>query len=158
MVALLGASLADAEQLAGHHGLVVANDNAPGQVVLSGPSDGLGALAAEARERGLRALALDVAGAFHSPAMAGVVEPFRAAVAAAGPRPAVVPVVSGLTAEPFGDVAAELAGALVAPVRWRDVMARLVAMGAEDFVDVGPGRVVARLADRNLKELRVSVA
>src|SRR3954467_14837800 len=69
MLALLGAEIEQAEALATAHGVTVANDNAPGQVVLSGPAEALDAAARAARDDGLRALELGVAGAFHSPAM-----------------------------------------------------------------------------------------
>src|SRR5918998_3375497 len=69
MLALVGADQEDAEAVAKAAGITVANDNAPGQVVLSGPRDALARAEEAARERGRRAMPLDVAGAFHSPAM-----------------------------------------------------------------------------------------
>ena len=60
--------------------MTVANDNAPGQVILSGPRDRLETAEEAAREYGRRVLPLDVAGAFHSPSMEPAVEPFRAAL------------------------------------------------------------------------------
>src|SRR6476646_4415964 len=66
MVALLGGDADQVDAIAGEFGLSVANDNAPGQVVLSGPLAGVQALKRVARERGFKALVLDVAGAFHS--------------------------------------------------------------------------------------------
>ncbi len=151
MLALLGASEEQCEALAAGHGLVVANQNAPGQSVLAGPADRLREAAAAARGNGLRALMLDVAAAFHSPAMAAAVEPFReelARVDLSAPRR---PVVSCATARPFFDVANELADAIVMPVRWMQTMDRLVEMGAREFVDYGPGRVLARLTARNVR-------
>ncbi len=71
MVALLGAGAADeAPALAQAHGLSLANDNSPQQVVLSGACEALPAAAAAAKELGLRAIELPVTGAFHSPMMA----------------------------------------------------------------------------------------
>ncbi|MDQ4042141.1 MAG: [acyl-carrier-protein] S-malonyltransferase, partial [Actinomycetota bacterium] len=61
-------------------------------------------------------------------------------------------VFSGLTARPFRDLPLELSGALVAGVRWREVMTALVELGATEFVDVGPGRVLERLVQRNVPE------
>ena len=69
MLALVGASLEDAESIAEAGGVTVANDNAPGQVVLSGSLDALDKTEAVAAERGTRVIRLNVAGAFHSPAM-----------------------------------------------------------------------------------------
>src|SRR4051812_37796153 len=150
MLALLGAEPEQAQALADAHGVTVANDNAPGQVVLSGPGEALDAAAAAARADGLRALELGVAGAFHSPAMREAVAPFAEALRAtrfAEPR---VPVISCLTARPMRDPRAELADALTRPVLWRQTMRALDALGATDYVDVGPGRVLDKLVRRNL--------
>ena len=106
-----------------------------------------------ARDEGLRAIELGVAGAFHSPAMAPAAEPFAQALAEVRWRPAAAPVISGLTAAPFRDPAEELAAAIVSPVRWREVMLALAALGIERYVDVGPGVVLDRLVARNLKEV-----
>ena len=148
MLALVGGEPADAAEVAAAAGVTVANDNAPGQVVLSGDRDRLAQAEEAARERGIRALALDVAGAFHSPAMAPAVEPFRAAldeVQLGEPR---FEVFSCATAAPFADVRDELASALVRPVRWRETVLALGEAGVESYVDVGPGKVLARLMKR----------
>lgn len=157
MVALLGAEPAVAERLAARHEVALANDNAPGQVVLSGARANLDRARAAARDAGLRAMELDVAGAFHSPDMAPAELPFRLALDAVPMAPPRVTVVSGLTARPFCDVPLELSLAVVSPVRWRETMQTLVALGASRFVDVGPGRVLERLVKRNLGELEVGV-
>jgi malonyl CoA-acyl carrier protein transacylase len=152
MVALLGTTPDEAAELAERHDLQVANDNAPGQVVVSGDAPGLRSFTADAREQGLKAMELDVTGAFHSRAMAVAEQPFRRAleqVRITAPR---VPVVSGCTASPFTDIPVELARALAAPVRWRETMAALARLGASRFVDIGPGAILARLVKRNAKE------
>jgi malonyl CoA-acyl carrier protein transacylase len=56
-----------------------------------------------------------------------------------------------MTAAPFRDVRAELAQALVRPVRWRETMLALYAAGARRFLDLGPDKVLARLVTRNLQ-------
>ncbi|MHB2000401.1 MAG: ACP S-malonyltransferase [Solirubrobacteraceae bacterium] len=151
MLALLGGSEEQCEQLlAADERVVLGNDNAPGQAVLAGPREALRELSGVAREQGLRTLMLDVAGAFHSPAMAPAVEPFAAALAEVSfglPR---VKVISCASAAPFVDIRKELAGAIVQPVRWRETMGALAALGADTFVELGPGRVLARLVARNL--------
>ena len=83
MVALLGQGAAEhAPELAAAHGLAIANDNSPQQVVLSGARSALPDAAAAAKELGLRAMELPVTGAFHSPMMASAVPEFEAALAA----------------------------------------------------------------------------
>jgi malonyl CoA-acyl carrier protein transacylase len=153
MVALLGGDADAVDAIASEFGLAVANDNAPGQVVLSGPLAGVEALKRVARERGFKALVLDVAGAFHSRAVQQARAPFLEALREARWSAPTVPVISGVTAAPFTDAPQQLADALVAPVRWREVMTALFDLGARDFVDVGPGHVLARLVPRNLPEL-----
>jgi [acyl-carrier-protein] S-malonyltransferase len=149
MVAVLGVEREEAAAIAKHYALELANDNAPGQLVLSGPHPRIKAVAADARENGYRAMELDVTGAFHSRAMRPARAAFQLAVESVQIRQPSVPVVSGLTAAPFRHLPYELAGALVEPVRWREVMDALRVLGAEDFVDVGPGQVLARLVKRN---------
>ena len=148
MLAVLGATPAQAAALASRHGVSLANDNAPGQVVLSGAPDALKAVRDDARSTGLRAVALDVTGAFHSPQMQRAVIPFHEALADIEVRRPDIPVFSCATAEPFGDPREELAEALVSPVRWRETMVALASAGATTFVDAGPGAVLAKLAPR----------
>ena len=154
MLALLGADEETAEAIAHGHGVAVANVNAPGQVVLSGPPDALDAAAATARSHGHQALELGVTGAFHSPAMEPAVAPFAAALERVTIRAPRVPVVSCTTAEPMADVRRDLAAALTRPVRWTATMRTLAGMGADRFVDVGPGRVLHKLVRRNLEPAR----
>ena len=156
MLALMGAGAAEnAPQIADRHGLAVANDNSPLQVVLSGAREALPAAAADAKELGLRAMELLVSGAFHSPMMASAVPDFSAAlqrVEISEPR---VPVISAVTAEPFDDIRRELADALTSPVRWRETLLKLHQLGATRFVEVGPGRVLTGLAKRTLRDVEL---
>lgn len=157
MVALLGVEPAAAQQLAARHGAAVANDNAPGQIVVSGNHARLDRVIADARDAGVRTMELDVTGAFHSRDMASAELPFLLAVEdvpLAHPR---VPVVSCFTARPFSDVPLELSRAIVSPVRWRETMQALVALGATEFTDIGPGRVLERLVKRNLANQEADV-
>jgi [acyl-carrier-protein] S-malonyltransferase len=153
MLALVGATLEDAQAIAAEAGVTVANDNAPGQVVLSGPRDALAKAEAAAGERGRRALPLDVAGAFHSPAMQPAVAPFRAALEGVELHAGAFPVFSCASAAPFADVRAELAGALVKPVRWRETVLALHEAGAREFVEAGPGAVLTKMNKRILKDV-----
>jgi [acyl-carrier-protein] S-malonyltransferase len=159
MLALLGSGAADhAPELAEAHGLSIANDNSPQQVVLSGASDSLPAAAAAAKELGLRGVELSVSGAFHSPMMAAAVPEFEKAlkgVKISRPR---VEVLSAVTAAPFEDVAAQLAEALTSPVRWRETLIALHDRGADRFVEVGPGRVLGGLVKRTLRDVELAGA
>jgi [acyl-carrier-protein] S-malonyltransferase len=155
MLALLKASISQAESLAAEFGVTIANENAPGQLGLSGRSASLREAATAARAMGLKALVLDVAGAFHAESMSSACAPFRRALRRVSVGAASAPVFSGLTARPFVDVREELVGALTQRVRWRETMLALHALGARSYVDVGPDQVLARLAMRNLPDPRV---
>lgn len=156
MIALMGPGAAEqAPGIAAQHGLSLANDNSPQQVVLSGPLKALPAAAATAKDLGLRPMELPVTGAFHSPAMAAAVPEFSKALEATAISPPRVPVLSAVTAEPFGDVRRLLADALTMPVRWRETMLALHERGVERFVEVGPGRVLTGLVKRTLKSVEL---
>ena len=158
MLALLKGTPEQAQELAQTHGVHVANDNAPGQVVLSGRRSALDELAGAAREAQLRTMWLAVAGAFHSPDMEEAAERFRAELAEVEFSQPAVEVVSCATAAPFEDPAAQLADALVEPVRWRQTMSALEELGVDRFIDTGPGKTLAQLVGRNISDVRVELA
>ena len=158
MLALMGASPEQHAKLAARHGVSLANDNAPGQVVLSGAPDALDAVREDAEAEGLRALPLGVAGAFHSPQMQGAVAPFRVALTEVVFETPQIPVISCATAKPFVDPALELADALISPVRWRDTMTALDALSVEAYIDVGPGRVLSKLVPRCIRDASAATA
>lgn len=157
MVALLGGNAAQrAPEVADAHGLSIANDNSPQQVVLSGPRAALPAAAELAGEIGLRAMILPVTGAFHSPMMASAAAEFEVALADVEiAEPSGTIPISAVSAEPFEDVRGQLVQALTGPVRWREVLLALHARGVERFVEVGPGRVLTGLAKRTLRDVEL---
>jgi [acyl-carrier-protein] S-malonyltransferase len=142
----------------GVDGVVIANDNAPGQVVVAGDPAAVEVVRQRAREAGGRALPLGVEGAFHSPAMAPAVDAVRAALDEASVADPDLTLVSGASVREI-DRAAPLADALVAgilsPVRWREVQSRLAELGTTTLVEVGPGGVLAGLAKRTVPDLTV---
>lgn len=155
MLALLGALEVPVDGVAERFGLTVANDNCPGQVVLSGGLAGIEALEREAGSLGLHARRVPVAGAFHSPLMAEAVPAFRAALADVEIAEPAVPVICGMTAEPFRDIRDELAEAITRPVRWRATVERLCLDGVDRFIEVGPGKVLSGLVRRTLRSLTI---
>jgi [acyl-carrier-protein] S-malonyltransferase len=159
MIAVLGAGASErATEIADAHSLTVANDNSPQQVVLSGARAELPGAIQTAKELGLRAMALDVTGAFHSPMMAGAVPEFAAALESTRFTQPHVPVISAVTVRPFQDPRRQLADALTMPVRWRETMLALQELGAGRFVEVGPGRVLTGLAKRTLRDVELASA
>lgn len=151
MLAAIGDGRDAVDQVARRHELTLANDNAPEQVVLSGPAGALDEAASELEERGLRTRRLAIRGAFHTPAMQRAVGPFRDFLDGIEIREPRLPVWSGVTAEPFDDVRERLAQAIAYPVRWLEVMRALAGRGAQRFVEVGPGRVLTGLVRRSLE-------
>ena len=152
MVAFLGGDAQAVRALADRIGLVVANDNAPGQLVLSGTLDAIAAAEEVAREEtGARTRRIDVTGAFHSPLMEPAAARLRAALERTPVAPAKLPVYSNGTAAPFADVRGELAENLLRPVRWRETLLALRAAGVERFVELGPGAVLTGLVKRTLQ-------
>jgi [acyl-carrier-protein] S-malonyltransferase len=152
MVALLGGDPRGVRALATRLGLVVANDNAPGQLVLSGPTEAIAQAEEAARdETGARARRLDVSGAFHSPLMEPAAERLRAALEATPIDEPQIPVYSNGTASPFVDIRGELSENLLRGVRWRETLLAMRTAGIERFVELGPGAVLTGLVKRTLQ-------
>lgn len=139
-------------------GLSVANDNAPQQIVLAGAAADLERADRELSELGLKPIPLPVAGAFHSPLMAGAVEEFGRALATVDLRETEATVISGVTAAPFEGTRELLLGSITRPVRWREVVLALVERGTERFVELGPGRILSALVRRTVKGAHVVTA
>jgi malonyl CoA-acyl carrier protein transacylase len=155
MLALLGTDEETAATFAEECKLTVANDNAPGQLILSGDRELLEDARVVAKERGVRAIALNVAGAFHSPSMRTAVAPFREALAKVNFADPAFTVFSGASTAPFTNFRDELADAIVNPVRWRQTMLAINASGIGNFTDVGPGEVLARMVKRIVPDAHV---
>ncbi len=137
-----------------------ANDNAPGQIVVSGEADVLSAAAADFRESGARVMELAVGGAFHSALMADGERAFRPTLVAAPFVDGRVPLVSNYTAMPSTDAAtlkAALQAQITGRVRWRESVEAMVATGADAFVEVGPGKVLSGIVQRCTKGRPVTV-
>lgn len=150
MAAVKGVGIAELEALCERAGAVVANDNSPAQLVVSGPDEALAEVARLVRELGGRCLLLAVEGAFHSPAMASAADALRDALERVDLRMPAARVVANVTARPYrapGEIRSLLVRQLTARVRFRESMEWLAASGATAFVDLGPGRVAGKLAD-----------
>ena len=137
--------------------VVPANYNSPGQLVISGSVKGVELAMEKCKEAGAkRALKLKVGGAFHSPLM----EPARIELAKAinnTPfQQGICPVYQNVTGQPVADpeiIKTNLISQLTSPVRWTQIMQNMLADGATEIVEVGPGKVLQGLfkkIDRNL--------
>jgi len=155
MTALLGAGAADAAAICDaardDDVLLVANENSPQQVVISGSVPAIERAEAIAKVRGVRAVRLHVAGAFHSPLMDPAVAPLSVALDEAAFEEARIPVASNVTGELVRDAEELRALAkrhVVSPVRWERCANALAEAGADTFVEAGPGDVLTKLAKR----------
>jgi [acyl-carrier-protein] S-malonyltransferase len=138
--------------------VVVANDNAPGQVVISGTRDAL--LSAEEAMKAAgarRVIPLPVSGPFHSPWMAEVSDRLAAAFEEVAWSDATIPVVSNVTGEPVTDadrIRALLAEQVRSPVEWVRSVRRMVDEGVDTFVECGPGAALTGMVKRIAPEAR----
>jgi [acyl-carrier-protein] S-malonyltransferase len=155
MTALLGVGPDDAAALCddvrGEDVLVVANENSPQQVVISGSVEAIERAEVLAADRRIRAVRLDVAGAFHSPLMEPALEPLSAALDQVGFAPPRFPIASNVTGTLITDSEElrELSKRqVVSPVRWEACVRALRDAGADTFLEAGPGDVLMKLAKR----------
>jgi len=164
MAAVLGLDRDRVEAVVGGFGspteLVVANDNAPGQVVISGSTAALDAVTGPMRDAGAkRVLRLPVSGPFHSPLMAGVANELADAFEGESWQDAKVPVISNVTAEPIfdaGRIRALLAEQVRSPVEWVRCVERMVADGVEIAVECGPGSALTGMIKRIAPGIRTA--
>ena len=160
MVALMGADPETAAEVcAGGEGVWLANDNAPGQVVIAGTPEGVEAAAERARAAGVRrVMSLDVGHAFHTPLLAEAAADLAPTLEATTFHTPSAPVVTNTDAAAHSDAGGWpeiLARHLVEPVRWRESQVTLTTLRATTFVEVGPGRVLAGLAKRAVPDVTV---
>lgn len=132
--------------------VVAANYNCPGQIVISGEIEAVDAACVKALEAGAkRALRLPVGGAFHSPLMEPARQELAAAIEATEFSTPRVPVYQNVDAKPHTDPAeikANLVAQLTAPVRWTRSVQNMIADGATEFIEVGPGKVLRGLVGK----------
>ena len=163
MAAIIGMEDAAIEQVCAEiDGIVPANYNCPGQLVISGTNEGIDKAIAKFTEMGAkRALKLSVSGGFHSPMM----EPARAelekAINEVSFSKPVCPVYQNVTASPVTDPAEikkNLVAQLTSPVRWTQTMQNMIANGLTEIVEVGPGAVLQGLMRKINRDIAASAA
>jgi [acyl-carrier-protein] S-malonyltransferase len=166
MAALLGPELEQVQKIAKQAAddtkkvCGVANDNSPGQVVVSGAKEAVERAIAIAAEQGVkRSVMLPVSAPFHCALMQPAADAMEEALAKATIRQPLVPVVANVTAQPVSD-AATIAKLLVqqvtATVRWRESMLAMKALGVTKMYELGAGKVLAGLIKRIDKEIEAS--
>lgn len=162
MAALLGAEIGQAEEISaeatkGHEVCVVANDNAPGQVVISGHKAAIERAAEISKTKGVkRAMMLPVSAPFHSPLMEQAAREMEDALASANMRPPRVPVISNVSVKAESDPATIkrlLVQQVTGRVRWRETIESLRGHGITSVVEIGTGKVLTTMAKRIDKDL-----
>jgi len=162
MAALLGLDFPAAEEVAQaaaeQEVCTCANDNAPGQVVVSGHRSAVERAIAIAGEKGAkRSIMLPVSAPFHCPLMAPAAREMEEALARIDLRPPTVPVVANVTAAPVSDpetIRRQLVQQVTEMVRWRQSVLRLKGEGVERLVELGAGKVLSSLAKRIDRDLQ----
>lgn len=161
MAALLGVDIAEATQIAAEASLnadlcTIANDNAPGQVVLSGSVAAIDRAVASATAMGKKSVKLSVSAPFHSPLMTPAAEVMARALAEVTLHAPKVPLIANITATPVTnpDTIRELLVKQVAGmVRWRETISYMKAQDVQLTAELGAGKVLTGLTKRIEKEL-----
>jgi [acyl-carrier-protein] S-malonyltransferase len=163
MAAVIGLDEAPTREVCAEAGVVLANLNCPGQIVISGAADKITKAVELAKAKGAkRAIALPVAGAYHSPLMSGAQPKLQAELAKVKLLPPVVPVISNVTGQPHGnaaDISARLVEQVASSVLWEKSMRYLLAQGFTRFIELGPGTALSgfmKRIDKNVQMLNVA--
>lgn len=142
--------------------VVPANYNCPGQLVISGSIEGIDEACEKLTAAGAkRALKLNVGGAFHSPLMEPAKVELQAAIEATNILSPICPIYQNVNAKPTTDPATikeNLIAQLTGAVRWTQTATNMIADGANDFVEVGPGNVLQGLVKKVSREVQTSSA
>ena len=163
MAAIIGLSREDTQAICDETGIELANLNCPGQIVISGVSEGIAKASELAKERGAkRAIPLNVAGAYHSKLMAEAGQRLGEALNAIPFKETQIPVISNVDAQPHGPVDSirdKLTRQVTSPVLFEDSIRAMAQQGIDLFVELGPGRALSgfvKKVDRSLATLNVA--
>ncbi len=163
MAAIIGMEDATIEQVCAEiDGIVPANYNCPGQLVISGSNEGIDKACAKLTEMGAkRAIKLSVSGGFHSPMMEPARVELEKAINEVTFRAPICPVYQNVTASPVtnpDEIKKNLVAQLTSPVRWTQTMQNMIANGLTEIVEVGPGAVLQGLMRKINREIGASSA
>ena len=150
MAAIIGLDEAPTREICAEAGVVLANLNCPGQLVISGEEEKIVKACELAKAKGARkAIPLPVAGAYHSPLMAGAQPKLQNELAKIKISPPIVPVISNVTAQPHNsEVSKRLVEQVTSSVLWEKSMSHLLAQGFTRFIELGPGTALSGFMKR----------
>src|SRR5437899_3308361 len=159
MAAIIGLDEAPTREVCAQAGVVLANLNCPGQLVISGESDKINQACELAKAKGARrALPIAVAGAYHSPLMASAQPKLGAELAGITLKLPLVPVVSNVNALPHSDpdsIRSRLVEQVTSSVRWEESMRYLLGQGFTRFIELGPGTALSGFMKRINKDAKM---
>jgi [acyl-carrier-protein] S-malonyltransferase len=159
MAAVIGLEETPTREVCAEAGVVLANLNCPGQLVISGESEKILKAVDRAKAKGAkRAIPLPVAGAYHSPLMASAQPKLQAELGKAKLSSPTVPVISNVNAQPHGsptEISARLVEQVTSSVRWEESMRYLLAQGFTRFIELGPGTALSGFMRRINKEAQM---
>ena len=159
MAAVIGLDEAPTREVCAEAGVVLANLNCPGQLVISGEAEKIGKACELAKAKGAkRAIPLPVAGAYHSPLMASAQPKLLAELTKAKLSAPAVPVISNVSAQPHttpDQISARMVEQVTSSVRWEESMRYLLAQGYTRFIELGPGAALSGFMKRINKEVQM---
>jgi len=163
MAAVIGLDEAPTREVCAEAGVVLANLNCPGQLVISGEAEKISKACELAKAKGAkRAIPLPVAGAYHSPLMAGAQPKLQNELAKIKISSPTVPVISNVTAQPHGsDISQRLVDQVTSSVLWENSMRYLLSQGFTRFIELGPGAALSgfmKRIDKSAQMLNVADA
>ncbi|MDR9402790.1 MAG: ACP S-malonyltransferase [Halothece sp. Uz-M2-17] len=157
MVALMKIDRAQLDSaLENNSDVVLANDNSPQQVVISGTPEAVDSILSEVKAK--RAVPLNVSGAFHSPLMDSVAQDYKQLLDEVVFGEAIIPVLSNVNPTPTVDATelkTRLMEQMTGTVRWRETLLKLAEEGVSQLIEVGPGNVLTGLCKRTCPDLEL---
>src|SRR6266853_318527 len=159
MAAIIGLDEAPTREVCAESGVVLANLNCPGQLVISGEVDKITRACELAKARGAkRALPLPVAGAYHSPLMASAQPKLQIELTNVAINAPAMPVISNVSAQPHGspeEIRSGLVQQVTNSVRWEESMRYLLGQGFTRFIELGPGTALSGFMKRIDKQAQI---
>ena len=139
--------------------IIIANFNSPMQFVISGEKEPVTRAIKLTKEKGGKGIPLRVSGAFHSPLIEEVVEPFRKVLSKTEVRTPKYPVFSNVTGDVVNkpdEIRELLAKQIVSSVRWTDIVVNMHKKGVDHFIEMGPGNVLSKLLAQTIKNVKIT--
>jgi len=159
MVAVIGLDEPLLAEVCAQTGVLIANINCPGQLVISGTKDRLAKATELAKTRGAyRTIPLQVSGAFHTPLMQPAVDGLTEVIANISFAEPLIPIIANTTARPINNaelVKEELLKQLCHSVQWQSTIEYMIDNGVSTFIEIGPGRVLSGLVKRINKNVKI---